>query len=96
MFLPSGQEFQSRPYAEATQRVVDAEVARLLREAEQRAVDLLTSHRGELDKLTGLLLEHETIDGETVYRLVGRPVPEAPTLRSTGDPDGRVRQSANR
>ncbi|MEW6470994.1 MAG: ATP-dependent zinc metalloprotease FtsH [Actinomycetota bacterium] len=94
MFLPGGQEFHSRPYAEATQRVVDAEVARLLREAEQRAVDLLTTHQGELEKLTELLLEHETIDGETVYRLVGRPAPQTPSLRPAGA-NGRERHSAN-
>ena len=35
----------ARPYSEQTQRVVDQEVARLLREAEQRAVALLRTHR---------------------------------------------------
>src|SRR5262249_57213114 len=33
-----------RPYSEETQRVVDEEVARLLREAEQRAAALLNDH----------------------------------------------------
>lgn len=76
MFLDGGQEVHSRPYAEATQRVVDAEVARLLREAEQRARELLGEHRDKLDRLTALLLEHETIDGDTVYELAGRPLPK--------------------
>lgn len=76
MYL-SGQEVIQRSWAEATQRVIDTEVARLLREAEQRAIELLTEHRAELDRLTELLLEHETIDGETVYALVDRPVPAA-------------------
>jgi cell division protease FtsH len=75
MFLGGRQEITSRSYAEETQGLIDKEVARLLREAEERALKLLTEHRDELERLTELLLESETIDGEAVYRLVGRDVP---------------------
>jgi cell division protease FtsH len=68
-----GPGMSSRPYAEATQAVIDSEVARLLRQAEVRAVDLLRSHREEIDGLVQLLLEKETVDGSDVYRLAGRP-----------------------
>jgi cell division protease FtsH len=68
-----GQGMSSRPYSEATQAAVDREVARLLREAEERAVGLLRSHREELDALVVLLLERETVDGSDVYRLAGMP-----------------------
>jgi len=74
MFLGT-EEVRSRQYSEATQREVDREVARLLREAEQRAVDLLTTNRRALDELTELLLLHETVDGEDVYRVAGRDAP---------------------
>ena len=59
-----------RPYSEQTQRLIDAEVARLVRDAEQRAVHLLRTHRDLLDKLTAVLLEKETIDGSVVHELV--------------------------
>jgi cell division protease FtsH len=75
MYLGGGQEVGYRTYAEETQRLIDEEVSRLLREAEERAKKLLTEHRDELDRLTELLLEHETIDGEEVYRIAGRPMP---------------------
>jgi cell division protease FtsH len=65
MYL-GGEEIANRPYAEATQRVIDREVAALLREAEQRAITILTAHRTALDRLTDLLLERETIDGADV------------------------------
>jgi cell division protease FtsH len=68
-----GSGMSSRPYAEATQAAIDAEVARLLRQAEERAVELLKTHRPELDSLVGLLLERETVEGQDVYRLAGRP-----------------------
>jgi cell division protease FtsH len=72
----SGSGFSSRPFAEATQAIIDQEVARLLREAEQAAVELIRSHQAQLDQLVSLLLEQETVDGSEVYRIVGRPVPE--------------------
>jgi cell division protease FtsH len=68
-----GPGMSSRPYAEATQAAIDGEVSKLLRQAEERAVNVLTSHRGELDSLVTLLLERETVDGSDVYRLAGRP-----------------------
>jgi len=67
-----GPGMSSRPFAEATQAVIDGEVAKLLREAEERAVNLLKTHRPELDALVSLLLERETVDGSDVYRLAGR------------------------
>ena len=66
----------SRPFAEATQAVIDGEVARLLREAEEQAVGLLRSHRAELHSLVDLLLEQETVDGDAVYRVLGMTPPE--------------------
>ncbi len=71
-----GQAFSSRPFAEATQATIDSEVARLLREAEQTAVELIRAHRSQLEQLVDLLLEQETVDGSAVYRIVGKPVPE--------------------
>ena len=77
-----GNGFSSRPFAEATQATIDAEVARLLREAEQTAVSLIQSHKSELDQLVELLLERETVDGAEVYRIAGRPFPSTGRMRS--------------
>jgi cell division protease FtsH len=79
-----GAGVSSRPYAEATQAAIDGEVSRLLRQAEERAVELLKAHRSELDSLVDLLLVRETVDGSDVYRLAGRPEraarPSAPPM----------------
>jgi cell division protease FtsH len=78
-----GSGMSSRPFAEATQAEIDREVADLLRQAENRAVELLKGHREQLDSLVSLLLERETVDGTDVYRLAGRedrsPTPSATT-----------------
>ena len=70
------QEVRSRDYAEATQALIDEEVSRLLKEAEERASSILGAHRDVLDQVTNLLVEREMIDGKEVYRLAGRPQPE--------------------
>jgi cell division protease FtsH len=101
VFLGSGGPgLSSRPYAEATQATIDGEVARLLRQAEERATELLRAHRPALDALADLLLEHETVDGSDVYRLA-RAVPAAPDGRSVllaasphGTEDGRHQHSS--
>jgi len=70
MYL-GGEEVQRRPYAEETQRVIDEEVAGLLREAEQRALSLLGEHRAALDRLVESLLTYETVDGSQVLAAIG-------------------------
>src|SRR3954453_873452 len=64
-YLGSGPS-ANRVYSEETQRVIDTEVARLLREAEERAVALLRAHRDALDALTRELLDRETVSGDVV------------------------------
>jgi len=85
MYLDGGSPgFSSRPYAESTQAVIDREVSRMLREAEQKATSLLRDHVTELDQLADLLIEQETVDGGEVYRLLGLTPPDriedAPTV----------------
>jgi cell division protease FtsH len=70
------QEVRNRVYAEATQRVIDEEVTRLLTEAEGRATGLIREHREVLDRVVERLLERETVDGDEVYAILGRPVPQ--------------------
>jgi cell division protease FtsH len=66
--------FAGRPYAEETQRSIDEEVARLLREAEDTATALLRANRETLDRVIALLLERETIDGSDLAAIVGAPL----------------------
>ncbi|MCU4184117.1 ATP-dependent zinc metalloprotease FtsH [Acidiferrimicrobium sp. IK] len=70
----------ARPYAEATQRAIDEEVAALLRQAEERATELLSSHRAELDRIVELLIDREIIDGDDLMAIVdpGRAAKAAP------------------
>ena len=60
----------SRDYSDETSRVIDEEVGRILRQAEDRATSVLRANRAGLDAVAAALLESETIDGATVGRLV--------------------------
>jgi cell division protease FtsH len=70
----------TRDYSEHTSQIIDDEVEIILREQEQRALEVLARHRGGLDAVARALLDEETIDGEMVGHLVdtayGRPVHE--------------------
>ena len=66
--------FAGRPYAEETQRSMDEEVARMLREAEDTATVLLRANRAMLDQVIALLLERETIDGSDLAAIVEAPL----------------------
>ncbi|HEV7722517.1 MAG TPA: ATP-dependent zinc metalloprotease FtsH [Iamia sp.] len=64
--------------------VIDEEVERILREAEERCRTVLTENRGGLNMVARSLLEHETIDGTTVKRLVAMAAADpAPSIEST-------------
>jgi cell division protease FtsH len=85
------EEVQQRSYAEATQRVIDEEVAELLRTAEQRALELLRGNRPALDRLVADLLAHETVDGDAVKAAIAGtaapaepPAPAEPELKPAG------------
>ncbi|HSC02968.1 MAG TPA: ATP-dependent zinc metalloprotease FtsH [Solirubrobacteraceae bacterium] len=60
-----------------TQRLVDAEVRRIVTEAHGDVVTLLTENRGRLDALATALLEHETLDEDDAYAAAGVTRPQA-------------------
>jgi cell division protease FtsH len=62
---------QRREYSESTARDIDEEVKKILREAYERAADVLREYRGGLDRLAESLLEKEEVSGKDVLQLVG-------------------------
>ncbi len=61
---------QTREYSDETARIIDEEIERILRNAEDRTRTTLHENRHGLDLVARALLEHETIDGREVYRLL--------------------------
>jgi cell division protease FtsH len=94
-----GEDFgQQKEFSEETSRLIDVEVEKMLRTGEDRCRELLNLHRHALDLIARGLLEHETISGHEVNRLIGvaagtvpsapaaPPVAPAPALPSTAAP----------
>ncbi len=61
---------ETRNYSEKIAEEIDDEVRRLIEEAQERARTCLREHRDLLDKLAIVLLEVETLEGETLTRLL--------------------------
>jgi len=84
--------------SEATQRIVDEEVRRIVEDAHAEVTDLLREHRGHLDLLVRALLERETLDEGDAYSAaglsrehaapggLGRPAPEPVGARARWRP----------
>jgi cell division protease FtsH len=73
-----GREFSTEPdYSDEIAREIDDEIRRIVEGAHQVAKDLLTEKREELDRISTMLLERETIDaGQFVALLDGKPESE--------------------
>jgi cell division protease FtsH len=60
----------TRDYSDETARVIDEEVEKILRYCEDRCRATLTENRNGLNLVARSLLEHETMSGAEVHRLV--------------------------
>ena len=66
-----GREFSAEPdYSDEIAREIDDEIRRIVEAAHQTAKDLLNDKRQELDKVSKILLERETIDAEQFVALL--------------------------
>ena len=60
----------TQDYSEETARRIDDEVARIMKEAHDRAYEILSAHREQMDLMASVLLERETVEGEACQALL--------------------------
>jgi cell division protease FtsH len=78
-----GKELQeARDFSEGSAQIIDEEVQKLLREADERAYGLLKDHRAELDRLVVALLENEELDRKEIEALLD---PETRNIKHSVD-----------
>ncbi len=70
-FYKMSQDQFNRPYSEDTARMIDDEVRKLIDLQYQRAKQLLTEHRAELELLAHTLLEKEVLTRVDLEKLIG-------------------------
>ena len=98
-----GRDFNSgsRNYSETTAKLIDEEVANLVREGEAEARQLLTDNREILDRMSELLLERETLDRAEIEAVVDdTELPEKkevkiPTYRERAEKQKEKRRAAS-
>jgi cell division protease FtsH len=90
-----GREFSAEPdYSDDVAREIDGEIRRIVEEAHQVARDILSSHRGDLDTTSEILLRRETIEADQFERLLAGESeasifgPEEEPRSSTEPPQG--------
>ena len=85
-----GRDINNTPnYSDEVATRIDAEVRRLIDEAHETALEILTTHRATLDELAAALMEHETLDTPDLMAVIGHLEPwpsAAPALRSRRTP----------
>jgi cell division protease FtsH len=74
---------RSKDYSEQTAQDIDAEVKRIITEANKTAQELIDANRDKLEIIANGLLEYETLDGAQVAEIVRTgtftPPPKPPT-----------------
>ncbi|MGH9158148.1 MAG: AAA family ATPase [Acidimicrobiales bacterium] len=63
--------YDHRRWSEQAARTIDAEVARLVAEAEAKATSALIAARDQLDRVAEALLEHETLSADEIDKIAG-------------------------
>jgi cell division protease FtsH len=66
-----GREFSAEPdYSDEIAREIDDEIRRIVESAHQRAKDILTEKREDLEKISHILLKRETIEQDEFFALL--------------------------
>jgi cell division protease FtsH len=80
---------QRKNVSDATAKVIDDEIHRLIHEAENNARKILTEHRDDLENIATALLEYETLNGEEVDALIRGETIVRPEEEDTTKDSGR-------
>ncbi len=66
---------EQRDYSDSVAETIDSEVKKLIDEAHQKAINLVTDHKAKLTELSKYLIENETIEDEELTKLWDSPAP---------------------
>ena len=80
---------QHKNVSDATAKIIDEEIRRIVEEGETKARKVLTEHRDELIKLATGLLEYETLSGDEAQLIIeGKPIERPDPDEADAPPEG--------
>lgn len=95
VFLGREMTQKSKDCSESTAQIIDAEVGRIVNGQYQRAVDLLTEHRAQLELVGEALLQHETLSGTEILTLLDGGALDRGPIETDDDTEDDVEDSDN-
>jgi len=84
--------------SDETQAIIDQEVSEIISSSYEKVLDLLRTHRSQLDQIAQELLENETVESRRIREILGLDepaeavvtAPEAPAPATPVEPDGET------
>jgi len=84
---------EQRNYSDEVAEQIDFEVRRLVDEAHDRALRILTDHRDKMDLIANKLKEEETLNAKEFAALIGEPIFSPEDSGGGSTPQKRTRTS---
>ena len=91
-----GREIQSqRDYSESTARMIDEEIAKIIREAQKISEEILNDNKDLLHSMAKSLLKHETIDAKDIQKLLEgkKIIRRKPSVKSSKSSNGKIKSN---
>ena len=92
-----GREIQSqRNYSEVTARMIDEEIAKIIRNAQKKSEEILNENQELLHSMAKSLLKHETIDAKDIQKLLDgkKIIRRKPSIKSSKSSNGKVKPAS--
>ena len=92
-----GRDIQSqRDYSEVTARIIDEEIAKIIRIAQKKSEKILYDNKELLHSMASSLLKHETIDSKDIQKILdGKTiVRRKPSLKSSKSANGKINKTS--
>lgn len=90
----AGMNYHEKNYSDETARAIDDEVRQLLDEAHKRSVEIIEKHREEVELMTAMLIEFETLDAKDVRDIINKEWDPEKKRQRMKDQDQLFKRSA--
>ena len=93
-----GRDIQSqRDYSEETARMIDEEIAKIIRNAQKKAEVILDSNKELLHSMASSLLKHETIDSKDIQKILDgkKIIKRKPSLKNLKRTNGKIKKASS-